>query len=383
MSQKIQDGYGLWLITGLPGSGKTLRVTTIIEDAIADGRPVYVCNLNGIDIPGVIPWEDPHAWRDLPPNALLVVDEAQRFFRARRGNVEPPESITAMETIRHDGVWIVLTTQQPTYLDKHIRGLVVKHIHHVRNFGHESANVFEFRECYDDVQSPSLRDQAQFSVWLFPKKNYGKYKSAEVHTVKRGLPKKVLIGIVCGVAALGIGAWSVSRMFGINETFAADPKATQAAPAAGSLSPGGGQRVVDERPMTPAEFAQRFLPRFPTMPMSAPAFDELQVAARPQYLCMSSEAGRDADGKWREASVTCLSEQGTRVYLDEVTARDMARNGPAYNPYKPDPASQVQPAQMGPQPQSAGVGAAHADREPGVLIEAPEVGATATWGAAG
>ena len=45
-------------------------------------------------------------------------------FRARRGMIDLLESIAAMETIRHDGVCIVMTTQQPTYLDKHIRGLI-------------------------------------------------------------------------------------------------------------------------------------------------------------------------------------------------------------------------------------------------------------------
>jgi hypothetical protein len=106
----------------------------------------------------VIPWENPHQWQELPLEAVLVVDEAQRYFRARRGNIAPPDSITAMETIRYEGVCIVMTTQQPTYFDKYVRGLIGKHIHLVRNYGYEFANFFEFRECYDDIQSPTLRD---------------------------------------------------------------------------------------------------------------------------------------------------------------------------------------------------------------------------------
>ncbi len=39
---------GFILFMGLPGSGKTLYVTTIIEQAIKSGRPVYVCNFDGI-----------------------------------------------------------------------------------------------------------------------------------------------------------------------------------------------------------------------------------------------------------------------------------------------------------------------------------------------
>jgi hypothetical protein len=34
-----------------------------------------------------------------------------------------------METSRHDAVLFVVLTQQPIYLDKHLRGLVIRHEH--------------------------------------------------------------------------------------------------------------------------------------------------------------------------------------------------------------------------------------------------------------
>jgi hypothetical protein len=40
--------------------------------------------------------------------AVLVVDEAQRYFCVRRGNIVLFDSITAMETIRYEGVCIVM-----------------------------------------------------------------------------------------------------------------------------------------------------------------------------------------------------------------------------------------------------------------------------------
>ena len=78
---------GLVLLTGLPGSGKSLRMVTYMKQALALGRPVYVCNMPDIKLAGVQILENPHDWRTLPPEAVLFVDEAQRFFRARRGNV--------------------------------------------------------------------------------------------------------------------------------------------------------------------------------------------------------------------------------------------------------------------------------------------------------
>lgn len=315
---------GLILLTGLPGSGKSLRMVSYMMQALELGRPVYVCNMPSCKLPGIQILENPHDWRELPPEAVLFVDEAQRFFRARRGNVEPPESITAMETIRHDGVCIVMTTQQPTYLDKHIRGLIGRHEHLIRNFGHESANIYEFRECYDDVQSPSLRDNAQFSVWLYPKKVYAAYESAEVHTVKARIPRKLLIGAACAVAALALGAYSFSGLFGL-----ADPsKSSQpAAPAAGGLTASAGAPERNRVHYRTAEELARWLkPRIAELPWSAPAFDEGDVVSKPEVYCMSSDV-----------SCTCLTEQGTRYDVERAQCLDMARHGPAYNPFREPP----------------------------------------------
>lgn len=111
----IGDTASISLLTGLPGSGKSLRMVQRIVELIEQGTPVYVCNLAGINVPGVIPWDDPTKWNDLPAGSVLFVDEAQQFFRARRGG-DPPSYISSMETIRHWGVRLVLATQQPNYL---------------------------------------------------------------------------------------------------------------------------------------------------------------------------------------------------------------------------------------------------------------------------
>lgn len=343
---------GLILLTGLPGSGKSLRMVSYMRKALDMGRPVYVCNMPSCKLPGIQILENPHDWRELPPEAVLFVDEAQRFFRARRGNVEPPESITAMETIRHDGVCIVMTTQQPTYLDKHIRGLIGRHEHLIRNFGHESANVYEFRECYDDVQSPSLRDNAQFSVWLYPKKIYQDYESAEVHTVKARIPRKLLFGIAFAVLALGIGGWSFASLFALGDA----PERSQSAPpgatgANNAPSVAGRDRV---KYRTAEELARWLRPRVAALPWSAPAYDERDVVAQPEIYCMSSES-----------SCTCLTEQGTRYDIERMACLDMARHGPAYNPYRQPPQPGRYEAPQGDQVTDVSRRAAGARAEPG------------------
>ena len=98
MTAHIGNTASITLITGLPGSGKTLRAVKFCKEAVDRGEVLFVSNLNGLKLPH-IPFEDPRQWRELPKGAVLVIDEAQQFFRTRRGG-DAPEYLTAMETIR-------------------------------------------------------------------------------------------------------------------------------------------------------------------------------------------------------------------------------------------------------------------------------------------
>jgi zona occludens toxin (predicted ATPase) len=94
------------LITGKPGSGKTLRAVRFICEAVDRGEQVFVTNFMGLQLLYIL-FENPHEWQMLPAGSVLVVDEAQRFFWVRRGG-DPPLYIQVMETIRHLGVRLLL-----------------------------------------------------------------------------------------------------------------------------------------------------------------------------------------------------------------------------------------------------------------------------------
>ncbi|WP_309261186.1 hypothetical protein [Lysobacter arvi] len=83
-----------------------------------------------------------------------------------------------------------------------------------------------------------------------------------------------------------------------------------------------------------ADYAREHLPRFPSMPWTAPIFDDRQVTADPQLVCAAAGAGEDVNGNWREASCTCLTEQGTTYDIPQGECMALARKGPRYNPYK-------------------------------------------------
>lgn len=75
------------------------------------------------------------------------------------------------------------------------------------------------------------------------------------------------------------------------------------------------------------EYLSEHSPRVATMLWSMPALDERGVQADPQLYCMSSR-----DGNMR--SCTCLTEQGTRWDIPVHDCEQIARFGPAYNPFK-------------------------------------------------
>lgn len=321
------------LITGLIGSGKTLRAVWYIDQEVKAGRAVYVCNLDGINIPGVIPWEDPRQWQDLPPGALLVVDEAQRFWRARRAGEVPPE-LQAMETSRHDAVSMLLLTQQPGYLDKHLRGLVTRHEHLYRRMGAPAASLYVWERCVEDPNSATDKDGADQSMFVYPKQLYGAYKSAEKHTTKVRLgarAKLIIAGMVLGVGLIG-------SVFYDHSAGASEP--TQEAAAVSAVGAADAGAVASLEVAQGASWEDRFRPRDPQRPWSAAAWDGRAVVSDPQVFCMAvGPDGRDG--------CSCYTEQATRYEMDLDLCLVLAFEGARYNPFKQPEREREKPVELG------------------------------------
>jgi hypothetical protein len=307
---------GLVLLTGVPGAGKTLRMMEYMEAALAAGRPVFACNVDGLKLAGVEEWSDPHKWRELPAGAVLFVDEAQKFFRARRGMVDPPESITAMETIRHDGVCIVMTTQQATYLDKHIRGLVGRHEHLVEVIAGKLSNVYAFRSTREEVTPASLAE-AEYKAWAHPTRLHGAYTSAEIHTKRMRLSARAWLMIAGVVFAGGFLAYAFAGPSVIDGEAQASPEAGLAARAVG---PQPKHEVSD------LEYFARMQPRMEGAPWSAPIYDDVNKVQPPvRIACMLGSTCR------------CITEQGTRYAISQGRCRLIVREGGIVDPFRPAP----------------------------------------------
>lgn len=321
----IGDTASISLLTGLPGSGKSLRIVQAIRYLMDKGAHVYVCNINGIAVPGTTPWADPSDWQNLPTGAILFVDEAQEFFPARRGG-DPAPYIKAMSTIRHVGVRLVLATQQPNYLDTYLRGLVGYHEHLLRQNGKQKTFIFRNSQIIEEVRAalPRIKKLYDYEVWKQPTECFKFYKSAELHTMKYQMPalvKRALM-ILPVAALLGIGAWY---------TVFRDSSLAQAAPAEveapSSTAPNSAGAAGAERGkirVASAEgYVQSITPMVADVPWSAPAFVDRPVVSDPHVYCMSTEN-----------SCRCVTEQMTRVVVRDDVCRDVARWGEPYNPFK-------------------------------------------------
>ena len=105
--------------------------------------------------------------------------------------------------------------------------------------------------------------------------------------------------------------------------------------AAGSAAAAAGK---NERPQpkwkTLGEYASDHLPRFASMPWTAPIYDGREVTADPMVYCMATGPGLDGNGQHAEGGCGCLTEQGTVYDMSQAECRRVASSGTPYNPYR-------------------------------------------------
>lgn len=228
----------IYLITGVPGSGKTLYAIRLILEWQKQGRTVYA-DIDGINIPNVLP--SPQDWRDTPEGSVVIYDECQKIFPSTgRAGVAEDERLRALETHRHSGHDLVFITQAPTFVHHHIRKLVGKHIHAFRAMGLQGATLFKWDGVCDAPNGYHERKQADSERWAYPKDLFQYYKSATVHTHKFKMPRKILlIGGFALVAIIG------ALIYGMNSGLAKTIEHTEqtesatkahSAPVAGSYT---------------------------------------------------------------------------------------------------------------------------------------------------
>lgn len=97
----------LYLITGVPGSGKTLKmISDLMTRVDLKNRPIYIEGIEEVK-KDVIPYlpipegESMQTWHKwAPTGAILVIDECQRVFRPRPSGSKVPDYVVELETHR-------------------------------------------------------------------------------------------------------------------------------------------------------------------------------------------------------------------------------------------------------------------------------------------
>lgn len=203
------------LITGTPGSGKTLfAVTKILEyveqnkKLLQDGkepRMIYA-DIDGLNIEGVEP--APKDWRDTPDGSVIFYDEIQQRDEYKKSRYDN-EICDALQVHRHTGHDIYGITQFPVLLHPNFRAVVGMHHHLHRGWGLSAATVYNWAYCVDAPNAPSNKKLAEHTFrFNYDKGVYKYYKSATVHTHKARVPKRIF-ALFFIVAILGYFAYSL------------------------------------------------------------------------------------------------------------------------------------------------------------------------------
>jgi len=312
----------LTIQTGLPGAGKTLH-TLVYVKALAEreNRPVYYHGIKDLKLPW-IQLEKPEEWYSLPPGSIVVIDEAQQFFRPRGNGTTVPRHVSELETHRHAGIDLFLITQHPMLIDSNARRLCGKHFHSVRFFGFNKSTIHEFqeiREQCDKNRAGSIRHD-----FVYPKDAFHWYKSAEVHTHKAKLPARVWFLMASPILLAGIAYLAYSSFMKNLEPKVVPSQIAQVSSAA----PTGSSRARETRQsstMTDEQWLAVQRPRIVGLPHTAPIYDGLSSVARmpiPAACLMMNNR------------CECYTEQGTKLAsVQETICKEIVTNG-WFNPYR-------------------------------------------------
>lgn len=338
------------LITGTPGSGKTLYTVAELLNKKFKGRPLFVNGIPNLLIEHeVISDEDVEKWfkggvsipqpttinndtgeivqhPDKPAfdvkNAVFCIDEVQRIARTRSASAPVPEWIKQLEVHRHFGCDFIIITQHPQQMDAHIRRLVGRHLHVRRTFALGAAVVYE----WDSVNNLSGFKNAQSKIWRYPKDAFKLYKSSELHTKAGGrVPLVVWVLLAAVLAFPFVGYSTLQRMM---YKFSDDGKnvATPPSMIATNGKPGAQKSGGEKPPMTRQQYIDQFEPRLEGQMHTAPAYDQLTAVKIVPLPAACIESFKPSWVKQHGGPCGCYTQTGTPYETTQSMCAQFVRN---------------------------------------------------------
>jgi len=213
----------LYLITGVPGSGKSLSAVNAINNQVLINRDpktppenlrhIY-CDIDGIDFgDDVTPVGKDFDWRDAPDGSIIVFDEVHKRWpgTGKPGRSEN-EDCRDLDEHRHAGKDLYLLTQWPTKLHHEARTNVNEHWHVVRTMGAPMATIYKWNQAQSSPDKRENKDSADSFIFRYPKHLYKHYKSAAGHTHKFKIPAKVKGFALLIVVLMSITVYAGSQL---------------------------------------------------------------------------------------------------------------------------------------------------------------------------
>lgn len=319
------------LITGVPGSGKTLMcidkvmnpvMGTSVEGFDDDGNSVQYPRKIFSNIDGLLldhemidrEWlENLH--ENKTTGAFIVFDEVQRVWPNRPNGSKKPLAVEYLETHRHDGVDIVLLTQNPQLLDPAVRALVGRHMHMRRLGSTNAAFIYEWDSCSNTL---NFKSAFQKRFYRYNRKIFKLYRSSRMHT-KQGA--KLPFAVYFFFFALLFAAY---YWHGFYQSMTDKAGALEAPPTGGVGEVDGNPSLPTESagvksPLTKEQYLETFKPRIEGLPYTASRYDEITrpVRAPIPAACMSSKS----------QGCKCFSQQGTPLHVPELFCRQFVSGG--------------------------------------------------------
>ncbi len=317
----------LTIISGVPGSGKSLYALSLVTE----GKPPHIkpnvrfINFDVHDKSLLITIED---LRKQPPGTVIVVDEAQKYFGPKPPTVPLPAYQDLAEH-RHDGIDVILITQHPSQLDARYRRLCNDHYHVVRVFGADSARIHHWSEIHEDVSS---RAESDASIWFYDKSLYSLYHSADLHTGKKRIPKRLIFGLATLFLVPGLFylAWHV---FMSSKTFEKPQPSASSSGVVARAESSPPSRSERDRPLTAPEYLLAHQAVIQSLPQTAPIYQKL---AQPKTFPVIAGCLQIA------GHCTCYTQQATPFAVDDATCHAYLRHLPFMD--AAPPALHLQPA---------------------------------------
>ncbi len=337
----------IYLVTGMPGNGKTLYAVDFIEKAVKKGRAVY-SDIEGLKIEGVLP--APDDWRTLPDGSLIVYDEAHRRFPSFKGKGRSPlEVVREMDTHRHRGFDLMMITQWPDKIDSELFRLVGKHFHLNRAMGLQRASLVSFSRGVMNPYSLLSRKGADEEIWEYPKRLYDLYASSSMHTDahKFKLPAKIRNGLI-SVPFVALALWGFYA-FAIN-----------------MVKPSKEERSVAEpTTQTAQSFGGAISPQF------SPSIESTLLPGTGDYAVLNTEAAPTLAGcVASDRGCRCFNTEGFQIDMSRHQCEDVLSKPMPFNVYHPyQTGSSAAPAASQPAP-ATGAGVVIGG-ESGAFPEAP------------